>query len=221
MAYSGLPVATASALAAHTPTIRAPASPGPEVTAMASTSSSVTPASARASRSVGTKASRCAREAISGMTPPNRTCSSMEEDTVLVSRCVPRTIPTPVSSQEDSMPRTRGPVLGAVHGRSASVGSVGREWLGGAEPEPHDQGVDAVAVIAAADVDLFEPETAVELLGTGIVGPDFQQHVLGAAPPAFPDEFGQQRGADPLAFLLGHDGDGLDVRDRPMHISPA
>ena len=101
-------MATASALAAHTPTMRAPARPGPEVTAIASMSASVTSASARASSRVGTNASRWAREAISGITPPKRTCSSMEDETVFVSRAVPRTMPTPVSSQEDSMPSTSG-----------------------------------------------------------------------------------------------------------------
>ncbi len=95
-------------MAAATPTIRAPDNPGPEVTASASTSSSDTPAVSSAASSVGTKASTWAREAISGITPPNRTCSSMEEDTALASRSVPRTIPMPVSSQEDSMPRTNG-----------------------------------------------------------------------------------------------------------------
>ena len=32
----------------------------------------------------------------------------MEDETVFVSRVVPRTMPTPVSSQEDSMPSTSG-----------------------------------------------------------------------------------------------------------------
>ena len=148
------------------------------------------------------------------MTPPKRTCSSIEEDTVLVSRSVPRTIPTPVSSQEDSMPSTSG--WGAVHGAVCFLGA-GRARSRFREPgelEPHDQGVDAVAVVPAPDVDLFEAEAAVELLRPGVVRPDLQQHILGAAPPAFRDELGEQGGADALAFLLGHDGDGLDVRDR-------
>ena len=128
---------------------------------------------------------------------------------------VPRTIPTPVSSQDDSMPRTKGSLCwvrfmgGLLPGAGACVSGVG-----GAEPEAHDQGVDAVAVVPGPDVDLFEAEAEVQLLGPGVVRPDFQEHVVGVAQPAFPDEFGQQCRADALAFLLRHDGDGLDVRDR-------
>ena len=89
-----------------------------------------------------------------------------------------------------------------------------RSVVRGVQPEPHDEGVDAVAVVAATDMDLFEPEAAVELLGPGVVRPDLQQNVLGVAPPAFPDELGEQGRADAHALVFGHDGDGLDVRDR-------
>ena len=44
--------------------------PGPCVTAIVSTSSSVAPASPSASRTTGTTSSRCRREATSGTTPP-------------------------------------------------------------------------------------------------------------------------------------------------------
>ena len=98
----------ARAFAAATPTSRAPASPGPLVTAIASTSYSRTPAVSQARSIVGTIASRCAREATSGTTPPNRACSSTELATASASRVVPRTRPTPVSSQDVSMPRTSG-----------------------------------------------------------------------------------------------------------------
>ena len=108
-AYSGLPVANASPFAAETPTINAPARPGPAVTAIASTSSSLSCAVSKAARSVGTIASTWAREAISGITPPKRTCSSTEDATALASSVVPRTMPTPVSSQLVSIPRTTGP----------------------------------------------------------------------------------------------------------------
>ena len=121
MAYRGLPVAKAKALAALTPTMSAPARPGPLVTAKASTSAKVTPASFKARCSVGTKASRWAREAISGMTPPKRMCSSMEEETVLVNSVVPRTSPTPVSSQEDSIPKISGMVR--------FIGGPSRWWV--------------------------------------------------------------------------------------------
>ena len=98
-----------SAFAAATPTSRAPARPGPAVTAIASRSASRTPASRQARSIVGTIASRWARLATSGTTPPNRACSSTLLATASTSSCSPRTIPTPVSSQEVSMPSTRGP----------------------------------------------------------------------------------------------------------------
>ena len=108
--YSGLPSPIASALAAATPTSSAPARPGPLVTAIASTSCSRTPAVSQARSMVGTIASRCARLATSGTTPPNRACSSTLLATASASRVWPRTMPTPVSSHDVSMPRTRGSV---------------------------------------------------------------------------------------------------------------
>lgn len=59
-------------------------------------------------------ASRCARLATSGTTPPKRTCCSMLEDNAWASSSVPRTMPTPVSSQEDSMPITSGSLTGPL-----------------------------------------------------------------------------------------------------------
>ncbi len=73
-----------------------------------------TPAIASASLSAGVIASRCARAAISGTTPPYRACSSIEEAITLASTSRPRTMPMPVSSQEVSIPRTSG---AAVIGR--------------------------------------------------------------------------------------------------------
>src|SRR5437016_5413976 len=107
-AYSGLPRASAYALAAHTPTCRAPARPGPAVTAIASTWLSPTPAAASARSTAGTIASRWARLATSGTTPPNRACSAALEAIASASSSCPRTRPAPVSSQEVSMPSTSG-----------------------------------------------------------------------------------------------------------------
>ncbi|MEY9851647.1 hypothetical protein ABH923_001325 [Leifsonia sp. EB41] len=104
-----MPSDSASAFAAPTPTMSAPDSPGPLVTAMASMSARSIPASATAVWSVGVSASRWARAATSGTTPPYLACSSIEEAIVLESSVVPRTMPTPVSSQEVSMPSTSGP----------------------------------------------------------------------------------------------------------------
>ena len=78
------------------------------MTAIASTSASRTPASAQARSTVGTIASRCARLATSGTTPPNRACSSTLDATASASSVWPRTMPTPVSSQDVSMPSTSG-----------------------------------------------------------------------------------------------------------------
>jgi len=111
-AYSGLPRASAYALAAHTPTSSAPVSPGPAVTAIASTSASLTPAVASARSTAGTMASRCARLATSGTTPPNRACSATLDATESASSSCPRTSPAPVSSHDVSMPSTSGPVTG-------------------------------------------------------------------------------------------------------------
>ena len=80
--------------------------PGPAVTATAPTSCQASPASSIAACIVGTIACTCARAAISGTTPPNRTCSSMLEASASPSSTPSRTRPTPVSSHEVSMPRT-------------------------------------------------------------------------------------------------------------------
>ncbi len=57
---------------------------------------------------VGTIASRWARLATSGTTPPKRACSSTLLATASASNVCPRTMPTPVSSQEVSIPSTSG-----------------------------------------------------------------------------------------------------------------
>ena len=66
------------------------------------------PAVSQARWIVGTIASRWAREATSGTTPPKRACSSTEEAMASASSVWPLTMPTPVSSHEVSMPSTRG-----------------------------------------------------------------------------------------------------------------
>src|SRR5659263_2461 len=135
--YTGLPVATASAFAPAVPTVSESMSPGPAATAIASTSSSVTSAAARAALSVGTNASRWAREAISGTMPPYRANSSMDVAVTSASRVRPRTSATPVSSQVDSIPSTSGSDTGASVDVSATP-----------EPRPRQ-----VAVELADDVE--------------------------------------------------------------------
>ena len=75
------------------------------------TSRRETPASRQARSIVGTIASRWARLATSGTTPPKRACSSTLLATVSTSSVWPRTMPTPVSSHDVSMPRTSGSSL--------------------------------------------------------------------------------------------------------------
>src|SRR5918997_342187 len=161
--YSGLSSASAYALAAASPTSSAPVSPGPAVTATASTSEALTPASARARCTVGTIASKCAREAISGTTPPNRSCSAIEVARASDSSVCPRTRPTPVSSHEVSNPRTSG--------------SSAMEDL----PLHHDGVRAARLVVARTPADLGEPAAPVEPLRHLVVGAHLQQH-HGAAP---------------------------------------
>src|SRR5690349_14933559 len=175
----------ARALAAATPTSRAPIKPGPLVTAMASTSSTVMPASANAALRVGTIASRCARLATSGTTPPKRACSSTLDATAWPSNSVPRTMPTPVSSQDDSIPRTIGapavgaPVVRAPVARALPTGSLTRSFS-----QPHgtlkDEGIERSSVVTGASRDLGEAIGHIEPDGGCVGCGDLQNHALGA-----------------------------------------
>ena len=99
----------ASALAAATPTSRAPASPGPRSRRSRRRRASAIPAVSQARSRVGTIASRWARLATSGTTPPNRACSStLLGDGVGQQRLARGRCPTPVSSHEVSMPEDQG-----------------------------------------------------------------------------------------------------------------
>src|ERR1035437_2801244 len=90
---------------------------------MAARSSSLVPERSRASRTTGTMARRCSREANSGTTPPYLPwviiCeATMEERTASPSS----TTAAAVSSQEDSMPRMRISLLNLD-------GAIGRRQL--------------------------------------------------------------------------------------------
>src|SRR5690606_20141765 len=105
-------------------------------------------------------ASRWARLATSGTTPPNRACSSTLLAIASKRRVPPRTRPTPVSSQLVSMPSTRGSLifdqlLAQDEGVDRSR-ATGRAVVAG--PGPHRP-------VAAAEV---EPERG------GVVGPHLQ-----------------------------------------------
>jgi len=85
-----------------------PISPGPAVAAIASTSSSDTPASASTSWTKAGNISTCARAAISGTTPPNgRWAASWPASLWASIRRSEVTRAAAVSSQLDSMPRIR------------------------------------------------------------------------------------------------------------------
>src|SRR5689334_4096815 len=175
----GLSAASAYPLAAATPTSSAPARPGPLVTAIASLSARLTPASSSARCMVGTIASRCARLATSGTTPPNRACWSTLDASASASRVCPRTMPTPVSSQEVSMPRTRGS-SGIAH---------------------HHQGIGvARLVVAAPDPDGLEVVCRVKPLSGRVVDGHLQQGLLDPLPGRLGEQRLEQFPADAAAL---------------------
>src|SRR5690348_7629207 len=138
---------------------------------MASTSDSATPASARARCIVGTIASRWARLATSGTTPPKRACSSTLDATASASRVYPRTMPIPVSSHEVSIPSTSGWSTIAPHHHRIRVARL---------------------VVPAPDTDRREAVLVVEPLRLGVVDGDLQQHRSGAAPVGLGEQGFQQ-----------------------------
>src|SRR5687767_14183728 len=128
------------------------------------------PAVSHARSIVGTIASRWARLATSGTTPPNRACSSTLLATASASRVWPRTMPTPVSSHDVSMPRTSGSLMEALcpagwqpGGAGPGVGLLRLESVApGAQAHPQDDGRRAVTVVAVAPADLAEARGRVE-----------------------------------------------------------
>src|SRR3954471_11944972 len=195
--YSGFPSPTASAFAAATPTSSAPASPGPLVTAIASTSCNAIPAVAQARSTVGTIASRWARDATSGTTPPKRACSSTLEATASASRVLPRTMPTPVSSQEVSKPRTRGSSFRAVIPSHQCL--------------PHDQRVVVAGlVVAAADPHRLEAVAGVETLCGVVVSTHLQPDLCALSAHGLFQECLQQDRPESLALVPAGHRDVLD-----------
>src|SRR5579885_1018059 len=108
-----------------TPTSSAPASPGPRVTATASSVWPAASAAARISSSSGTMFVRWAREAASGTMPPKGRWSSTWEAIRWLSIQRPsRTIATAVSSHEVSMARIRMVLL---RGQFVAIEGFGRQ----------------------------------------------------------------------------------------------
>src|SRR6476659_7109160 len=207
--YSGFSSPTASAFAAATPTSSAPARPGPAVTAIASTSARRTPDSRQARSIVGTIASRCARLATSGTTPPNRACSSTLLATASTSRVSPRTMPTPVSSQEVSIPRTSGSsrMRGLPH-----------------QSAPHDDGVHIARagppVVPPAHRHLLEPVPLVQPSRRHVVGPHLEHHRLGPAVRREPEQLLEQQVPEATPAMGRDDGDRHHVSDVAAVVQP-
>ena len=132
-----------------------------------------------ARRRVGSSASRWARLATSGTTPPKRTCSATLDATSLANSSVPRTSPTPVSSQDDSIPRISGPLTTRPPRRS--------DWPSRAPgrqvPEPQDQRVPTRPVVVVTSRQLLEPEPLVEGDGRVVVPRDLEHHRARARVP--------------------------------------
>src|SRR5215469_1794294 len=192
--YSGLPSAYAYALAAATPTMSAPARPGPAVTATASMSAGLTPALANAPSITGTIASRCARDATSGTTPPKRACWSIDDATSSASSVRPRTIPAPVSSHDVSIPSTNG-------------SSVTTQVL------PHHDRVHVGGlVVALPDADLHESAPQVQPSGPGVVLPHLQEHLVAALPAGRVDQRPEQGRSDAVPPAVRGDRDREHVR---------
>src|SRR5690606_27790990 len=180
--------AKARALAAEMPTKRDPTSPGPWVTATASTSARVTPACRRAWSMTGKISSTWRREAISGTTPPNRWWSSIWDAITLERmRLPPSTTAAAVSSQLVSMPRIKS---------SPNASQV----------LPHDDRILVVVpVIALADAGADEAQVLIQPLGDHVGHPHFQGHAPRRAGAAQVRRGLQQPAADaPLAVVGMH-----------------
>src|SRR4051794_37481495 len=172
------------------------------------------PALSHARLTVGVIASRCAREATSGTTPPNRACSSTLEAIASASSVRPRTMPTPVSSQEVSIPRirgssriyaSRGPETEAEHTLAGPAPRIA------AVPAHHDRVRPRRLVVTLPHAHLGEAEAFVELAGPVVAGAHLQEHRLAVPPPGLLQQRGQQGGTHAVALFVGPHADGLHV----------
>src|SRR4051794_16175989 len=161
-------------------------------------SSHETPASAHASSRTGTIQRRCARAATSGTIPPAGACSATcDAMTLARMHDEPSTMAMPVSSHDDSIARTSGPLTGddslgtRVLRRAGGWGSVD---LGTEAGKPlahrrvaqrigrHDQCVLAVvAVVARSEPDRPEAELLVQPPRGQVRQADFKGRLVGAA----------------------------------------
>src|SRR4029453_763621 len=121
-------------------------------------------------------------------TPPKRACWSTLEASASASRVWPRTMPTPVSSQEVSIPRTKGSSGTSHHHQSVGVAGL---------------------VVAAADAYRLQIVRRGQPLGGGVVHPDPEQRLVSAAPGGLGEQGCQQRPADAAFLGVPPDGDVL------------
>src|SRR5689334_18110405 len=147
------------------------------------------PAVSSARRIVGTIASRWARLATSGTTPPKRACSSTLVASASASSSVPRTMPTPVSSHDVSMPRTSGASEGTAH---------------------HHRVDPAVVVIAAAAAEVGESVPFVQLSGGVVVDADLEEQFPRPAVDRSLDQVVEQPPADTATARVGNHADRQD-----------
>ncbi len=149
-------------------------------------------ASASAFDTTGTNDCACAREAISGMTPPYRACSSMDEATTFASSVLPCTTAAAVSSQVDSIERSFMP-FPLPKGFPISYVFVFR------------------LVVAFADSHGFESEVAVQGECRFVVDAHFEQHAFGVEFVGLGDELVEQLGGYALSLAFGADAYGHDL----------
>ena len=128
---SGFCHTAASMRAVTVPTMSDPRSPGPLVTAMASSSSWVTCASESVCVMMGRMHSTCFRAASSGMTPPDQRNASLALAMTLLRTCIPSsTTAAAVSSHDVSIPRIRMDEVIGYRVEHTPILFITRKWEG-------------------------------------------------------------------------------------------
>src|SRR5829696_2460217 len=184
----------------------APARPGPDVTATASRSRSPTPAVRQARSIVGTIASRCARLATSGTTPPKRACSSTLLAISSARSVSPRTMPTPVSSHEVSMPSTSG-----------ASGDTRAPW----QQLAHHERIDVPGlVVPVTGREHLVAAVLVECAGCGVVGAYLQKQGCRVPRAGAALQLGEEQPPDPEASGPPRDADRHEVGDVTAVVEP-
>src|SRR5262245_43844240 len=160
-------------------------------------------------------ASRCARLATSGTTPPNRACSPTLEATASASRVRPRTIPTPLSSHEVSMPSTSASSVTSLDltaTRRPPHHAPAAGWSGRArQPAAHHDCVCSPTVVTAPPPGDLETGPFIQTDRGGVVRPYLEEDFAATAPPRLVQERAQQPAPESGPLMVRADGDRLDV----------